>query len=219
MKNDSEWDTFCKAIWPFQYTRNEVHYSPEMRNALYSEALGIPFLAVHIYKLVQEDAILSGKETFIGKDFKRVANRKMGLTKPMRDAIRAGKEVNLQQFVDISPFSLQDYQEDYSVACEARKPATKPPEKKDIRKAAAITLMGLGLSQVDADKFVCQAVAILKDCTQETIIAREAYQLFQKQEVQEPVPAPLEGMSGYQNLLSAGLIDNAQTKDDFHESV
>ena len=60
MKNDSEWDTFCKAIWPFQYTRNEVHYSPEMRNALYSEALGIPFLAVHIYKLVQEDAILSG---------------------------------------------------------------------------------------------------------------------------------------------------------------
>ena len=219
MKNDSEWDTFCKAIWPFQYTRNEVHYSPEMRNALYSEALGIPFLAVHIYKLVQEDAILSGKETFIGKDFKRVANRKMGLTKPMRDAIRAGKEVNLQQFVDISPFSLQDYQEDYSVACEARKPATKPPEKKDIRKAAAITLMGLGLSQVDADKFVCQAVAILKDCTQETIIAREAYQLFQKQEIQEPVPAPLEGMSGYQNLLSAGLIDNAQTKDDFHESV
>ena len=133
--------------------------------------------------------------------------------------IRAGKDVTLQQLVDISPFSLQDYQEDYSVACEARKPATKPPEKKDIRKAAAITLMGLGLSQVDADKFVCQAVAILKDCTQETIIAREAYQLFQKQEVQEPVPAPLEGISGYQDLLSAGLIDNAQTKDGFHESV
>ncbi len=26
MKNDVDWDIFCKAIWPFQYTRNEIPY-------------------------------------------------------------------------------------------------------------------------------------------------------------------------------------------------
>ena len=219
MKNDGEWDTFCKAIWPFQYTRNEVPYSDEMRNALYSEALGIPFLAVHIYKLVQEDAILYGKETFASKDFKRIANKKMGLTKPMRDAIRVGKEVDLRQFVDIAPFTLEDYRENYSVAAEAKAPSRKLSEKPDPRKAATLTLMGLGLSQPEADNFVCRAIANLKECTLDTQIAQEAYQLYMKHEVQEPTTAPLTGMSGYNDLLVAGMIDSSHHMEAQHGHV
>lgn len=207
MKNDMDWDSFCQAIWPFQYTRNVIPYSPEMRNALYAEALGIPFLAVHIYKLTQEEAILFGKESFTSKDFKRIATRRMGLTKPMRDAIRAGKEVDLKQFVDIAPFSLEDYKETFSVAAEAKVPAQKPLEKVSIQKSAILTLMGLGLSHTDADNFVCRAITNLKECSHAAVIAREAYQLFLKHETQEPVSAPLANMSGYNDILSAGLID------------
>ena len=216
MKNDSDWDNFCQAIWPFQYTQNSIPYSSEMRDALYMEALGIPFLAVHIYKLTQEEAILFGKESFTSKDFKRIANKKMGLTKPMRDAIRAGKEVNLKQFVDISPFSLEDYKKDYSVAAEAVYPARKPPEKVDVKKSAIITLMGLGLSYADADNFVCRAIANLKECTHDTEIAKEAYQLYMKHEAQESSTAPLVNMSGYNDLFTAGLIDNVPNTEVSH---
>lgn len=219
MQNNGEWDTFCKAIWRFQYTRETVPYSPEMRDALYTEALGIPFLAVHIYKLVQEDAILYGTETFTSKDFKRIANKRMGLTKPMRDAMRVGKEVDMKQFSDITPFCLKDYQEDFSVVSEAKAPAKKPPEKMNIQKAATLTLMGLGLSHADADKYVCHAIANLKDCKQDTLIAQEAYRLFQKHEIQEPVKAPLVGMKGYKDLNTAGLIDTAATMEVPHGYV
>ena len=219
MQNDSDWDTFCESIWRYQYTKENVPYSTEMRNALYAEALGIPFLAVHIYKLVQEDAILYGKETFTSKDFKRIANKRMGLTKPMRDAMRAGKEVNMSQFADITPFNLKDYQEDFSVANEPRKEATKPLEKVSIQKAATITLMGLGLSQTEADKFVCRAIVNLKNCKNETLIAREAYKLYMNQATQCPLTSPLTGMSGYQDVLDAGLIDNAPTKEVQHAYV
>lgn len=219
MQNDSEWDTFCKAIWRYQYTREVVPYSPAMRNALYAEALGIPFLAVHIYKLVQEDAILYGKETFTSKDFKRIASTRMGLTKPMRDAMRAGREVDMKQFSDITPFNLKDYQDDFSVSKEANAPSAKPPEKVSVQKAATLTLMGMGLSHADADKFVCQAIATLKACTRDFMIAREAYQLFQKHEVQEQVAAPLAEMKGYDDILAAGLIDNTPTREVPHASV
>lgn len=219
IQNDSEWDTFCEAIWRYQYTREVVPYSPEMRNALYEEALGIPFLAVQIYKLVQEDAILYGKESFTEKDFKRIANKKMGLTKPMRDAMRAGKEVDMQQFSDISPFCLEDFRDNYSVTAEAKAPAKEPPKKVDARKAATLTLMGLGLSLPEADKFVCHAIANLKECTQETMIAQEAYQLYMRHGIQESNPAPLTGMTGYNDILAAGLIDAAPAMEVQHVSI
>ena len=38
-----------------------------MKDLLYDEAQGISFLAVHIFKLVQEDTIMSEKELFLQK--------------------------------------------------------------------------------------------------------------------------------------------------------
>ena len=143
----------------------------------------------------------------------------MGLTKPMRDAMRIGKEVNMQQFSDISPFCLEDFRDNYSVAAEAKASPKEAPKKLDARKAATYTLMGLGLSLPEADKFVCHAVANLKECTQETIIAQEAYRLYMKHETQEPNSAPLTGMTGYNDILSAGLIDAAPAMEVQHVSI
>jgi hypothetical protein len=143
----------------------------------------------------------------------------MGLTKPMRDAMRAGKEVDMQQFSDISPFCLEDFRDNYSVAAEAKAPAKEPPKKVDARKAATLTLMGLGLSLPEADKFVCHAIANLKECTQETMIAQEAYQLYMRHGIQESNPAPLTGMTGYNDILAAGLIDAAPAMEVQHVSI
>ena len=79
--------------------------------------------------------------------------------------------------------------------------------------------MGLGLSQPEADNFVCRAIANLKECTLDTQIAQEAYQLYMKHKAQEPATAPLAGMSGYNDLLAAGMIDSSQQMGVQHGNV
>lgn len=210
MANDVSWELFCRAIWTYQYTKQSVPFSEGMKNALYDEAQGIPFLAVHIYKLVQEDAILSEKETFAAKDLHRIASQKMGLTKPMREAMKAGKEVDLKQYIDITPFSYSDYRDTYSVSSEAKSPADNPPQKATVQQAAILTLMGLGLTHAEANTFVCSALAEEQSgCPTAPIIARKAYQMY----LANPQPtstksSPLSGLCGYESLKEAGVIEN-----------
>ena len=217
MKNDQEWDMFCRSIWEYQYTQTNVPFTPEMRNALYAEAQGIPFLAVHIYKLVQEDAILSGREKFTPKDFRRVATEKMGLTKPMRDALRIGKDVDLQQFLDIAPFSLKDYSDNYSVAAETKNPVKVPPVKPNIQEAAIVTMLGMGLSYSDANSCVSWAIAKLANCTVPSHIAQTAYEYFNSRNRKLPEKAPLDNLSGYDALLQAGFIDAGRIQEACYE--
>ena len=180
-----------------------------MKDALYEEAQGIPFLAVHIYKLVQEDAILSGKESFSEKDLHRIASEKMGLTKPMREAMKAGKEVDLKQYIDIAPFSFSDYTDNYSIAAEAKSPAAAPPKEATAQEAAIVTLMGLGLSHEEARSFVCTAMAEDKSgCLAAPVIARKAYQIYLAEPVNEDsADSPLSGLRGYDAVREAGMID------------
>lgn len=211
MKNDTSWDIFCKAIWTYQYTRQKVPYSQGLKNALYDESQGIPFLAVHIYKLTQEDAFLSGRESFTAKDMKRIASEKMGLTKPMREALKAGKDVDLMQYVDITPFSCSDYYDNYSIAAEAAAPAPAPPEEKTVQEAATVTLMGLGLTHAQAGTLVCSVLADEKSrCPAAPLIAQKAYQLYlaapSKNEADDS--SPLSGLCGYDSLKKAGVIDD-----------
>ena len=210
MPNDASWDLFCRAVWTYQYTRERVPFTAGMKDALYDEAQGIPFLAVHIYKLVQEDAILSGKETFSAKDLHRIASEKMGLTRPMREAMRAGKEVDLKQYVDIAPFSYGDYKDNYSISAERKSPASPVPQKTSTQEAAILTLMGLGLSHAEAAAFVCAAMAEEKNgCPPPPLIARKAYQMYLSgTPAGETSVSPLAGLSGYEAVKKAGMIED-----------
>lgn len=215
MKNDTAWNIFRKAIWTYQYTRQKVPYSRGLKNALYDESQGIPFLAVHIYKLTQEDAILSGRESFTTKDMKRIASEKMGLTKPMREALKAGKDVDLMQYVDITPFSYSSYCDNYSIAAEAAAPASAPPEEKTVQEAATIILIGLGLTHAQASTLVCSVLAADEKsrCPAAPLIAQKAYQLYlanpSKNEAEDS--SPLMGLCGYDSLKKTGVIDDGTT--------
>ena len=208
IENDTSWELFCRAIWKYQYTREPVPFTAGMKDALYDEAQGIPFLGVHIYKLVQEDAILSGRETFSARDLRRIASEKMGLTKPMREAMKAGKEVDLAQYIDIAPFSYSNFQENYSVAAESKSPATELPKAPSVQEAATVTLMGLGLSYAEATTFVCAALADDKSgCPAAPVIARNAYQLYISRPTnEETASSPLSGLVGYDAMKEAGVI-------------
>lgn len=213
MKEDESWKLFCRALWPYQYTAKKIPFTAKMSSALYEEALGIPFLAVHIYKLAQEEAILSGRESFQAGDFRDIARKKMGLTAPMRAAIRSGKDLDLMKYMDITPFSAADYLDNYSVAAEAQSPV-KGPEKKAIPviDQATAVLTGLGLSYSEAKKYVLIAAARHPESNKCSTIAVDAYELYQKQ----GAPASetggggsLASLTGYNDAKDAGLIDES----------
>ena len=89
MKNNNDWKVFMQSIWEYQYTKEAIPLTDDFINAMHKESAGVPFLAVHIYKLTQEKAILSRKESFTAADLHTVASKKMRLTKEMVSAINA----------------------------------------------------------------------------------------------------------------------------------
>ena len=127
----------------------------------------------------------------------------------MREAMKAGKEVDLKQYIDIAPFSFSDYKDNYSIAAEAKSPAAAPPKEAAAQEAAIVTLMGLGLSCEESRSFVCTAIAEDKSrCLAASVIARKAYQMYLTESVNEGSSGtPISGLCGYDSVREAGLID------------
>ncbi len=99
MEQDSqEWERFIKTIWRYQYTSSKVNLTPKMKGVFFAESVGNPFVAAMLYKLVQDDAIISKKEKFDIDDVKRVSKEKMGITAKMRANMLAGVDVELNAY-------------------------------------------------------------------------------------------------------------------------
>lgn len=118
MKKEANWITFVRSIWKYQWTRNEVSLSEQMLDAIYEETQGIIVLAVILYVLVQEDAILSERETFNVDDIRRVARQRMALVQPMLDALRKNDQKRIDQYEDITDILLDEVNGRVQVAYE-----------------------------------------------------------------------------------------------------
>lgn len=97
-KDSQEWKRFIRTIWRYQYTAKRVELSDEMEETFFNESVGNPFVVATLYKIVQDEAIISKKETFNIADVKRVSKDKMGLTANMRKNMLAGVDVELNAY-------------------------------------------------------------------------------------------------------------------------
>ena len=210
MQNDVVWRMFVTAIWKYQYTQHPVELTDQMINALYEEAVGIPFLAVNIYKLVQEYAIYSGEETFTPKSFHTIASQKMKLTLEMRKSLLSGKDINLQQFLDLTPFHAEDFRQTINQSINDPEPnAPSPISTPDLREMAVQALLAFGLNRPAAMNYVNKTLARFPGCCHSTILAREAYQDFlQDQNKEGSSSKAIKKMlsTSYANNLANGLI-------------
>ena len=185
MKNDTDWKVFMRSIWTYQYTKEEVPLSDDFINTMHKESAGVPFLAVHIYKLAQEKAILSGKESFTADDLRKVASKKMRLTKEMVSAILSGKDINLNQYLDLTPFTEKDFitamvsaKNDGQAAGVPDKEDNRKTVKEDLRVSAINALLAFGVHPKDASKHVDNTLARMPSCSEAAIIARESYHSY-----------------------------------------
>lgn len=218
MKNDSDWEVFLRSIWTYQYTRETVPLSKEFVDAMYKECAGVPFLAVHIYKLTQEKAILSRKESFSASDLHSVATRKMRLTKEMVSAILSGKDVNLGQYLDLVSFTEKDFitamapspddSGNTSIPASEDKHKTSPA---DLRISAINALLAFGVHPKEAQKHVDTVLAKMPACTDSTLIARESYHSYAASSNHRDNSKSSEEnkqcvTTGYKENLSKGII-------------
>lgn len=212
MQNDDVWRMFVKAIWKYQYTRQRVSLTNEMYDALYDEAVGIPFLAVNIYKLVQEHAIYSGEETFSSNAFHDIASRKMKLTLEMRRALRSGKDINLEQYLDLTPFKSSDFMNTITHDINPPEPTPrKPVRKPEINELAIQALLAFGIDRPSASRHVGQVLAKNPSHTQASIVAREAYSDYlQLLASKKPATDPSDHLpaltDSYDSNLALGVI-------------
>jgi hypothetical protein len=207
MPDGEGWNVFLEAMWPYQYTRDEVPLTEELRHAFYEETHGLAFLAVILYKLVQEDAIILGRETFGVLDVHRVADESLGLTKPMRDALRSGKELDLQKYTDIHPLRYSQFLDNYSVHAEKDVPLEVPDAKTSVFEKAALTLMGLGVTYKEAAAFVPGAQEKAGNGAGAEQVAQRAYADYLAAQKPDEDADDLRQSDGYEDLLKNGTID------------
>ena len=210
MDNGDTWRMFVRSIWTYQYTRNKVPLTDEMLNALFEEAVGIPFLAVNIYKLVQEYAIYSGEETFSASSFHTIASQKMRLTLEMRKALLSGKEINLLHYLDLTPFKVKDFQISIQDINPPEPFAPEPVPASDIREQAILALLAFGISRPTAMKHVERILVRNPACSHSALLAREAYADYLEAsttKLDQALPTIEKNLStGYAENLAHGFI-------------
>ena len=185
VRDSQEWKRYIKAIWRYQYTANKVKLTSKMRDVFFEESVGNPFVASMLYKLVQDDAIISRKEKFGVRDVRRISKEKMGITANMRNAMLKGVDVELNE---------------YRHLWEAADSMGKMPGQEDNRKSKKDTndkeyntrvtnlstrLVTAGIPMIQARTYARQAIAAYPNDDNQDVLFGYAMALHKAAEKQE----------------------------------
>ncbi len=100
-KDSKEWKRFIEVLWLYQLTEKKVPLTEEMEKVFYDESVGNPFLCSLLYKLVQDDAITCGHESFTVQDVHHVADDKLCITARMRTNMLHGTDEELKKYENL----------------------------------------------------------------------------------------------------------------------
>jgi len=214
MKKERSWTMFVRSIWEYQWIRNKVELTAGMLDAIYEETQGIIVLAVILYVLLQEDAILSEKETFGLEDIRRVAVNKMGLVQPMLEALRKNDQKLIDQYEDITDILLGKVEAglwaddpEGSVSVKAVSPV---PDK--LRDVVLPFFTAMGVLPEKTEQCLAQVYRETKTRDTKKIISMVYDLVNREEEKQEEAPGmnegkDLRGGADYTGLAEKGILD------------
>lgn len=215
MHNDLSWEIFVASMWKHQWTRDKIPLTEEMKNILYEESQGIIDIAVKLYAMVQVKAITIGNDRFVPRDFHVAAAEKLGLVKPMLDALRAGDKKKIYQYGDISPISIEDYLSSYMFVAKEPVPEKTLEGKISVSEQAVLKLLELGVEPGTAKRLSGRAMVSKGSCSNVTDVVKEAFYLY-IMEGKEPEPNEtddgndLRKQGGYDVMKQKGVIDETE---------
>ena len=182
---------------------------------VYEETQGIIVLAVILYVLVQEDAILGEKEFFNVEDVRRVARNRMALVQPMLKALRENNQKEIDRYEDITDILMKEISSDIDIKSM---PSAKLPAAKAFARVHNEVLeyfIKLKKKPEKVEQFIEQAYQETKS-SDFAVIADRVYDLVKQDEsetretsLEEMPKAVLKGKD-YEALVEAGMVDNEQ---------
>lgn len=212
MGNDTAWNVFVKSMWRYQWTEKNVAYTDELANVLYDESQGIIDIAVKLYAIVQVDAITNGTEEFSASDIRKAAEKKLGLVKPMLDALRSGDKKRILKYEDIAPVNIEDYLSAYkAVKTEVEEKTTE--QKLTVLEQTSIKLMEVEVDPAMARRLAGKALASHKNPISVGEAFKEAYRLYIAEDTSvlaEDVPGDIRNNDGYAGFKQSGAIDGME---------
>ncbi|MFF3102616.1 AAA family ATPase [Viridibacillus arvi] len=132
MEYDDDWNMIIEEMWKYQWTRNIVRLTDELRKTIYEESQGIVDIAVKLYSLAQSRAIETGNETITPNLIRKVGKEDLRLVQPMLNALKTGLESEISKYEDITPLDLSGYLEQRKSKIDLR--ATIQNKKKEQKK-------------------------------------------------------------------------------------
>ena len=215
MKQERTWITFVQSIWKYQWIRSVVPLTPEMLDVIYQETQGIIVLAVVLYVLLQEDAIITEKESFGVEDIPRVSKEKMALVHPMLEALRKNDQKNIDKYEDITDILVKEVSSRLSAYQEMEDIRSGKPSR-----AAALTklrnevmpfFVKLKKPPEVVDRLIEQVYQKTKSTDPATVMEM-VYDLLKKEETAAAVEAEENARqvqkSDHKEI--AGLVDDTQ---------
>jgi len=211
MKKERAWITFVESMWEYQWLRNKVPLTAGMLDAVYEETQGIIVLAVILYVLLQEDAIVSERETFGVEDISRVARLRMALVQPMLEALRKGDQKLIDKYEDITDILLEEVGRrlvtDLEAAPSQKTGAARTLER--LRNEILPFFIALKYKPEKVEPFIEQVYRETKSDDAKVIMAR-VYELVTREETAEKNPKdgnPPKQETGYEYFSKKGLLD------------
>ncbi|WP_423752099.1 ATP-binding protein [Clostridium algidicarnis] len=101
-KDSEEWSFFLETLWDFQCLQEETKLTKEIKEVFYDECQGITAVAVNLYILAQERALLQGKEKITVGIIRATAKEDLYMIQPMIKALRTNDIFEIMKYEDIS---------------------------------------------------------------------------------------------------------------------
>jgi hypothetical protein len=106
MRPDRRFETFCRALWRYQYVRNPVDLSPDILDVLYDCSVGVTSLIVALFVLGQKRAIETRTETLTPEILRSTSVDAIRTLYPTLGAIREKKTKVLKRLHDIRTLGM-----------------------------------------------------------------------------------------------------------------
>ena len=170
---------------------------------------------VKLYAMVRIKTITVGNDSFSAKDFHAAATEKLGLVKPMLDALRTGDKKKIRQYGDTSPVSIEDYLSSYMSMAKEPIPEKALEGKISVAEQAVLKLLELGVEPGTAKRLSGRALAAKGNNPHVADVVREAYYLYimegKEMEAAETADGDdLRKQGGYDAMKQKGLIDETE---------
>ena len=205
------------SLWGLQFTKHVVKMTDESKEALLQDAFGNPYLTNVLYMLVQKDAIQSGRDQFDAKDIHRVAETRLSLTAPMREAMKKGQDVNIKKYLEeigiLDPPCNGFFTPD-PMSHEDTHPVFRTSDKASAMEKALRTLVeGMGMVYNDALCAINAVLADAKETLPHTMLANKAYTHWIGHREKDE-KKPTTQAKGYKELKNRGLIGDGVTNGE-----